>query len=43
MLDGVLATLFGKDVPADQQETIRRYTRELADQLERVALAPSPT
>lgn len=37
MLTGVLPFLFSMDIPADQQATIDRYTRELIDKLERVA------
>ncbi len=39
MLRRVIPTLFGRAVPADQQEHIGRYTRELTDKLEQVALA----
>jgi putative membrane-bound dehydrogenase-like protein len=39
MLSGVLPTLFGKPIPPEHQENIDRYTRELADRLEQVALA----
>jgi len=38
MLTGVLPFLFAMDIPPDQQATIDRYTRELTDKLERVAL-----
>lgn len=37
MLNGVLSNLFGKDIPADQQARIDRYTRELRDHLISVA------
>jgi len=33
MLTGVLTNLFGKDIPADQQQRIDRYTRELRDHM----------
>ena len=39
MLAGVAPTLFGEPIPADHQAHIERYTNELADHLERVALA----
>jgi len=39
MLTGVLANLYGADIPPDQQERIDRYTREVTDKLEQVALA----
>jgi hypothetical protein len=39
MLAGCLANLFGKDLPPDQQARVDRYTRELTDKLEQVALA----
>ena len=39
MLSGVCPNLFGADIPPDQQERIDRYTRELTDKLEQVALA----
>jgi putative membrane-bound dehydrogenase-like protein len=39
MLQGVCPTLFGGPIPADQQQRIDRYTRELTDKLEAVALA----
>ena len=38
-LTGVLPNLFSADIPPDQQATIDRYTRELIDKLEQVALA----
>ncbi len=38
-LTGVLPLIFGQPVPADQQERIDRYTRELTDKLEQVARA----
>jgi hypothetical protein len=39
MLSGVCPNIFGADIPPDQQERIDRYTRELTDKLEQVALA----
>ena len=39
MLSGVLATMFGAPVPPDQQQRIDKYTRELTDKLEQVALS----
>jgi hypothetical protein len=39
MLAGMLGCLFGADIPDDQMERIQRYTRELTDNLEKVALA----
>jgi putative membrane-bound dehydrogenase-like protein len=36
---GFAPNIFAMPVPADQQATIERYTRELTDKLERVALA----
>ncbi|MDP1795835.1 MAG: hypothetical protein Q8K78_00055, partial [Planctomycetaceae bacterium] len=39
MLKGVLPTLFGEPVPADQLERIERYTTTLVDQLEAVGRA----
>ena len=39
MLKNVCTCLYGMDIPADHQEHIDRYTRELADKLEQVALA----
>ena len=39
MLDGVAPTLFGEPIPPDHQAHIQQYTKELADHLERVALA----
>ena len=48
MLSGVLATMFGAPVPPDQQQRIDKYTRELTDKLEQVAITalddmkPSP-
>ncbi len=39
MLSGVCPTLFGVPIPADHQKHIDRYTRELTDALEKVALA----
>jgi hypothetical protein len=39
MLTGVCPNLYGADIPPDQQERIDRYTRELTDKLEQVALA----
>ena len=38
-LSGVLPVIFGGPIPADQQGRIDRYTRELTDALEKVALA----
>ncbi|MHB8520666.1 MAG: neutral/alkaline non-lysosomal ceramidase N-terminal domain-containing protein [Limisphaerales bacterium] len=37
-LTGVLPNLFVQKIPADQQATIDRYTRELIDQMEQAAL-----
>jgi putative membrane-bound dehydrogenase-like protein len=39
MLSGVCPTLFGVPIPADHQKHIDRYTEELTDALEKVALA----
>src|SRR5947209_11246764 len=39
MLGGILSTLFGMPVPPEHQRHIDRYTAELTDNLERVALA----
>ncbi|HEY7158127.1 MAG TPA: PVC-type heme-binding CxxCH protein, partial [Gemmataceae bacterium] len=39
MLKGVAPTLFGMPIPKDHQEHIDRYTAELTDKLEKVALA----
>lgn len=39
MLEGVAPNLFGMDIPAEHQESIARYTRELTDHIEAVALA----
>jgi neutral ceramidase len=39
MLAGVLPNLFGMDIPAEHLAAIERYTRELTDKLEQVALA----
>jgi hypothetical protein len=39
MLTDVVPNLFGMDIPPDQQERIDRYTKELTDKLEQVALA----
>jgi hypothetical protein len=39
MLTDACADLFGADIPADHQQRIDRYTRELTDKLEQVALA----
>jgi putative membrane-bound dehydrogenase-like protein len=39
MLKGVPPTLFGMPIPAEHQKHIDRYTRELTDRLEGVALA----
>jgi putative membrane-bound dehydrogenase-like protein len=38
MLAGILPNLFSEDIPGDQQGRIDRYTRELIDHLESVAL-----
>lgn len=38
-LGGLLPTLFGEAIPPEHQARIDRYTRELTDALERVALA----
>lgn len=39
MLFGVLPNLFSMDIPPEHQAKIERYTRELTDRLEQVALA----
>jgi putative membrane-bound dehydrogenase-like protein len=39
MLTGVAPTLFGTDIPKEHQQHIDRYTTELTDKLEKVALA----
>src|SRR4051812_46732206 len=39
MLNGVLATMFGAPIPPDQQQRIDKYTRELTDKLEQVAIS----
>jgi hypothetical protein len=39
MLKDVVPTLYGTDIPADQQERIDRYTRELIDKMEQAGLA----
>jgi putative membrane-bound dehydrogenase-like protein len=39
MLTGVLATMFGAPVPPDQQQRIDKYTRDLTDKLEQVAVS----
>src|SRR5438552_3148060 len=39
MLTNVCPTLFGMPIPPEHQKHIDRYTRELADKLEKVALA----
>jgi putative membrane-bound dehydrogenase-like protein len=39
MLKGVCSTLYGRPIPVEHQEHIDRYTRELTDKLEEVALA----
>jgi putative membrane-bound dehydrogenase-like protein len=39
MLRGVAATLYGSPIPDDQQRRIDRYTSELTDKLEQLALA----
>jgi putative membrane-bound dehydrogenase-like protein len=38
MLQGVAPTLFGQPIPKEHQAHINRYTRELTDRLEQVAL-----
>jgi hypothetical protein len=39
VLAGILPNLFSMDIPAEHRESIDRYTRELTDHLEAVALA----
>jgi hypothetical protein len=39
MLSGVTPTLFGTPIPPDHQKNIDRYTRQLADAIEQVALS----
>ncbi len=39
MLSGVLATLFGAPIPPDHQLRIDKYTRDLTDKLEQVAIS----
>ena len=39
MLIGMLPNLFGMDIPAEHLPAIERYTRELTDAIEKVALA----
>ena len=39
MLIGILPNLFGMDIPAEHLPAIERYTRELTDNIEKVALA----
>ncbi len=39
MLTGVLPNLFSMDIPAEHLPAIERYTRELTDKIEQVALA----
>ncbi len=39
MLIGMLPNLFGMDIPAEHLPAIERYTRELTDNIEKVALA----
>jgi hypothetical protein len=39
MLNGVAPTLFGVPIPPEHQQHIDRYTRELIDKLEQVAMA----
>jgi hypothetical protein len=39
MLNGVLPTIFGVPIPPEHQRNIDRYTRELTDKLEQLALA----
>ena len=43
MLKDVCPNIFGADIPAEQQERIDRYTRELTDKLEQVALTALKT
>lgn len=38
MLMGVLANIFGRDIPAEHLPAIERYTRELTDKIEQVVL-----
>ncbi len=38
-LKGILPNLFSQDIPPEHQEKIDRYTKELTDKLEQVALA----
>jgi hypothetical protein len=39
MLIGILPNIFGMDIPAEHLPAIERYTRELTDKIEQVALA----
>jgi neutral ceramidase len=39
MLAGILPNIFSMDIPAEHQTAIDRYTRELTDHIEQVALA----
>ena len=39
MLVGILPNLFGMDIPVEHRPAIERYTRELTDKIEQVALA----
>lgn len=39
MLIGILPNLFGMDIPAEHLPAIKRYTRELTDNIEKAALA----
>ncbi len=39
MILGILPNLFGMDIPPDHMAAIERYTRELTDNIEKVALA----
>jgi hypothetical protein len=39
MLIGILPNIFGMDIPAEHMPAIERYTRELTDHIEKVALA----
>jgi acetyl esterase/lipase len=39
MILGILPNLFGMDIPAEHMVAIERYTRELTDDIEKVALA----
>ena len=37
-IEGAIENMFGRDIPADQRERISKYTKELIDKLEKVAL-----